>query len=374
MGLFDPIWKTDKEEKIPKAIAAVQKEADPAKLETIATSAHFAKIRLAACDRISSKDTLAEIAKASDCDVACQLLDRLSGRDDLLMSVAECFANAYNARLLVPLLGKVEKPNLEKLINITCAIVDHRKRDGKFFRDIDGYERILESVGRAAYKAYGDKAKASALIEQCVAGWNYAMNSNNSAKASFETVIGWHSPVMRELETALPKDPKGQRNYINRYKKQADKDGELHFTRAREVLGCCLCIEALRPYAYDVYQVVHTDRLRCDLSGLEGKPDPLRDARARHERTCVRWKESAQKLISLAMNQPELIYPVRGQLAQAINGAKAQVRERKQVGYKTVHQRVAPDAPDDWTEARKVPDYAFSTKKTPMGLVFPPEN
>ena len=34
---------------------------------------------------------------------------------------------------------------------------------------------------------------------------------------------------------------------------------------------------------------------------------------------------------------------------------------------------VAPDAPDDWTETAKIPDYEYSTKKVPMNLHFPAE-
>jgi len=365
---------TDKKEKIPKAIAYVERVTNLAKLKTIAMSAGFTEIRVAACARITDQDTLAEIAKADYVpDVAYQLLNRLNGRDDLLMSVAEHYASGYNARLLVPLLAMVAELDVEKLIELTCAIVDGRKRDGKWFRDIDGYDQIMEAVGRTVCRAKGDKVRAAALVESCADGWNYAMTDAKSADAVFKTVVGWHTPIIRELEAVLPDDPEGLRSYIDSLKQDrvtlADGD---RTARTRVIMDFCMLKDTLRPYAYDIYVVLQT-WLRCDLTVVGDKPDSRREALDRFERGCANWKKSAQALITLAKEQPEIIYPVRGQLEQAINGAEAQVRDRRQVGFKTVYQKVAPDAPEDWTEAVKVPDYKYSTKKIPMNLHFPAE-
>ena len=373
MGLFTPIWMTTKEEKIPKAIAAVEKMSDPAKLKTIATSARSGRIRAAACTRITDRDTLSEIAMAGDCDVACALIGRLAGRDDLLMSVAAHFASGYNARLLVPLLDMIGEPDIEKLIEFTCTIVDQRKRDKKWFRDIDGYERIMEAVGRTACRVNGDRARATALVEDCAGGSNYALISAQSAAASFQTVVGWHTPIIHELEGSLSNNSESLRAYIDSLKQEVVTLADGHQAdRNRVILVCCMLEDTLRPYAYDIYVVLQT-WLRCDLTVVGDKPDSRREELDRFERVCANWKKSAQALIILAKEQPEIIYPVRGQLEQAINGAEAQVRDRRQVGFKTVYQKVAPDAPEDWTEAVKVPDYKYTTKKIPMNLHFPAE-
>ncbi len=373
MGLFAPIWMTTKEEKIPKAIAAVEKMSDPAKLKTIAMNANFGKIRVAACTHITDRDTLAEIAMAWDCDVACQLIGRLAGRDDLLMSVAAHFASGYYARLLVPLLNMVGEPDIEKLIELTCTIVDERKRDGKWFRDVDGYDRIMEAVGRTACRVNGDRARAAALVEDCAGGSNYALTSAKSAAAAFQTVVGWHTPTIRELEDVLPDDPEGLRAYIDSPEQEIDTLADGHQTsRTRVILDCCMLEDTLKPYAYDIY-VILQNWLRCDLTVFGDKPDSRKEAMDRFERSCAKWNKSAQALISLAKEQPEVIYPVRGQLARVINGAEAQVRDRRQVGYKTIKQRVTSDAPDDWVETVKVPDYEYSTKTIPMNLHFPAE-
>lgn len=373
MGLFTPTWMTDKEEKISKAIAAVEKVSDPAKLKAIATSAHFGKIRVAACARITDRDTLAEVAKAGDCDVACQLIERLDGRDDLLMSVAARFASGYNARLLVPLLGMVAEPDLEKLIELMCAIVDHRKRDGKFFRDVNGYCRIMEAVGRTACRASGDRVKAAALVEDCVGGSKYALTSAQPAAVAFQTVVGWHATIMRELEGSLPDNPEGLRDYIDSLEQEVVTLADGHqTTRNRVILVCCMLEDTLRPYAYDICETLQ-NLLRCDLTVFGDQPDPRQEALDRHEMACANWKKSAQALITLAKEQPEVIYPVRGQLEQAINGAEAQVRDRRRIGFKTIYEKAAPDAPDDWTETVKVPDYEYTTKKMSMDLHFPAE-
>lgn len=371
MGLFTPIWMTDKKEKVPRAVAAVEKVTDPERLRTMATSANFGDIRIAACARITDQDTLAEIAEAGGSDVACRLLERLSGRDDLLMSVAGHFASGYNAGLLVPLLSMVGDPDSEKLIGLACAIVDHRKRDGKWFRDIEGYDRIMEALGRAACRAHGDRAGTAALIADCAHGWHYELTNARPVRAAFDISAGSYSTVTGELEKALPGDIVRQRIFID----SLGKNGENAIGLPAKILGCCLMIGDLRPFAYDVFRVVDTARLRCDLTGLgsEKGQDPRNQALKEHEKVCAGWKESAKSLISLARERPEIIYPVRGQLEQAVNGAEAQIREKKQAGFKTIYRKAAPDAPEDWLEAVRIPDYRYSTRKISMNLRFPAE-
>lgn len=371
MALFKPIWKTYKEEKIPKAIAYVEKVTNPARLKTIAMNANFGKIRVAACARITDQDTLAEIAMSWDCDVACQLIGRLAGRDDLLMSVAAHFASGYNASLLVPLLDMVGEPDIENLIELTCTIVDERKRYKKWFRDIDGYDRIMAAVGHTACRANGDSTRAAALVESSADGWNYALTDAKSADAVFQTIVGWHAPIMHELEGSLPDNPEGLRAYIDSLKQEVVTLADGHQAN-RVILVCCMLEDTLRPYAYDISVILQT-RLRCDLTVFGDKPDSRKEAMDRFERACAKWKKSAQALISLAKEQPEVIYPVRGQLARVINGAEAQVRDRRQVGYKTIKERVMSDAPGNWAETVKIPDYEYSTKKVPMNLHFPAE-
>ena len=61
MGIFDPIWKTDKFEKEDKAIAAVRKISDPQKLKEIALTAPLQHVQEAAIKGISDQKMLFEI-------------------------------------------------------------------------------------------------------------------------------------------------------------------------------------------------------------------------------------------------------------------------------------------------------------------------
>ena len=61
MPLFEPIWKTNKAEKLEEALAAVQGLEDPKKLRDIALNAQLAEVRCAAVEKISDQEILREI-------------------------------------------------------------------------------------------------------------------------------------------------------------------------------------------------------------------------------------------------------------------------------------------------------------------------
>lgn len=62
MGLFKPIWMTEKIEKKNKALQAVSKITDQAVLKDIAIHAPLKSVALAACERVTAENDLAEIA------------------------------------------------------------------------------------------------------------------------------------------------------------------------------------------------------------------------------------------------------------------------------------------------------------------------
>ena len=63
MGLFSPAWMTDKKAKTAKAIAAVEKIADPNQLKEIAFNAPLQEVQNAAVDRINDQEILTAIAE-----------------------------------------------------------------------------------------------------------------------------------------------------------------------------------------------------------------------------------------------------------------------------------------------------------------------
>ncbi len=61
MGLFDPVWKTGKTEKLQEALAAVREVSDPKKLREIALTAYLPEVRFAALEKISDPRVLQEV-------------------------------------------------------------------------------------------------------------------------------------------------------------------------------------------------------------------------------------------------------------------------------------------------------------------------
>ena len=68
MGLFKPAWQSDNE---VKALMAVEKETDQAKLLEIAKCASISEVRCAAVQKLKDKNTLADFAKNSKDKAIC---------------------------------------------------------------------------------------------------------------------------------------------------------------------------------------------------------------------------------------------------------------------------------------------------------------
>ena len=68
MKLFEPIWKTNKREKLEEALAAVREITDPGKLQEAALSAYFPEVRSAALERITDQKLLHKVILANDTD------------------------------------------------------------------------------------------------------------------------------------------------------------------------------------------------------------------------------------------------------------------------------------------------------------------
>ena len=68
MKLFEPIWKTNKREKLEEALAAVREITDPGKLQEAALSAWFPEVRSAALERITDQKMLHKVILANETD------------------------------------------------------------------------------------------------------------------------------------------------------------------------------------------------------------------------------------------------------------------------------------------------------------------
>lgn len=168
MGLFSPIWMTENRKNVDRAIAAVNKMSDPAKLAKVALNAHFAPIVIAACERIDDKDVLAQAGCRSGSDVAMAVVDKLEGRDDLLLKVARAYPFASCAALLEPAIDKLREPDPAALAKLRNAMAQQRlsaERDGSWQESsAEGYRRVMDAFGRAiARRGGGSQAMADAM-------------------------------------------------------------------------------------------------------------------------------------------------------------------------------------------------------------------
>ncbi len=87
MGLFTPVWMTEKWSKKEKAIAAVQKIRDQEKLFTVATAAPLEEVRIAAIRRLTDQDRLFRIASVHRpvCDDDVAAAEMISDPEKLFM-------------------------------------------------------------------------------------------------------------------------------------------------------------------------------------------------------------------------------------------------------------------------------------------------
>jgi hypothetical protein len=89
MGLFDPAWTRNDPSKVEKALKAVGKLNDPAKLAEVALKAPLVRVQMAAVERLADQGWLAEVARqVSDVDVQAAALAKVSDQGVL----------AYHAR------------------------------------------------------------------------------------------------------------------------------------------------------------------------------------------------------------------------------------------------------------------------------------
>ena len=275
---------------------------------------------------------------------------------------------------LVLSLKALEGPNPEGVYDAFAAVakvLSQRQREG-FQPEFNGQYRLwdaLDAVGRAACRSDEDLAKAAAIAFSCATDY---------AELPSEDEIGRHAETMKRLKGKLPDDPDGQRAFINAMedaKRSLGHSGIACFTGyqgTKELLDCCMLIESLRPYAYDVLVTLNSVMLyRSHWVRLAARPEPTLESLISHAKDCKRWRTAARRIIALSSERPDVLYPVWDRLDAAINGAKAYVFVSQEVGKKQVQRRLSPDAPDDWTETATAPAFEKADLETPMKLHFP---
>lgn len=93
MGLFKPIWMTDKIAKLDRAVEAVKAINDPAQLAKVARSVPFDGVALEALSRIDDEHTLFEIAMpggTASSEVRATAFSKVRDRELLLQLMDAC--------------------------------------------------------------------------------------------------------------------------------------------------------------------------------------------------------------------------------------------------------------------------------------------
>lgn len=117
MGLFDPVWKTSKPEKLQEALEAVREIRDPNKLRDIALSAYLPEVRYAALERISDPQVLKEVilANSTSYEIRRDAAERIS--DPAVLTEIAMQRQAYPAD--GDAIAKLSDPGLLKQIALS---------------------------------------------------------------------------------------------------------------------------------------------------------------------------------------------------------------------------------------------------------------
>lgn len=217
MGLFEPIWMTDKTKKMPKAIATVEKMSDPRQLKEVALQAKFSDIKLAACAKIDDPYALAEVAVAGDFFVAQRLLERLSGHNDLLKQVALRYAS--NGKLVAKAIDAMSAPTAADLAKLRLAVTnahcsyDIARGRTKVYSEMtqieqNAYQQAKTQVSKAIGRAMGTIADGqelyAAIKTLCAHGWSVPGFSEMLARLTPEQLrsLEQDSEVNQEVRVA----------------------------------------------------------------------------------------------------------------------------------------------------------------------------
>ena len=114
MSLFEPIWKTNKEEKLDEAMKAVRAIEDPKKLRDVAMNALLPEVRMEAVSRITDEKLLREIVIGQETNFDARKAAIQKINDEGILSEIAVMRSAYPAD--GEAIAKLENPQLLKEI------------------------------------------------------------------------------------------------------------------------------------------------------------------------------------------------------------------------------------------------------------------
>ena len=227
MPLFEPIWKTNKAEKLDEALTAVQAMEDPKKLRDVALYAQLAEVRCAAVEKISDQELLRELVinEESAFDVKKAAVARIS--TELYLAEIAIKRSCYPAD--GEAIAKLENQELLKKIAMSEAGWEQSKAVYKIKN-----QRDLKEIAEK-----GEKGAARKTAIRSITDPDILLDIMEGTSERFIITEAFHR--FDELLRARPDDSKTESwhdRYLSIVLKETQKDSKVnldYFQRSDEL-------------------------------------------------------------------------------------------------------------------------------------------
>ena len=213
MSLFDPAWKTNKEEKLDEAMAALRAISDEEKLRDAAMSALLPEIRLEAVSRIENEKLLREIVlgEETNFDARKAAIQKIS--DEAILREIAVMRSAYPAD--GEAIAKLE--NIALLKEIAMSETGHEQSKAVYkIKD----QQILKEIAEK-----GEKGEARKTAIRCMTDPDMLLDLMEGTSERFIITEAFHR--FDELLRGMPRNDKigeWHERYLNIVLKENQKD------------------------------------------------------------------------------------------------------------------------------------------------------
>lgn len=239
MSLFEPVWKTNKEEKLNEAMSAVQAIEDPKKLRDVAMNALLPEVRLEAVNRLADEKLLREVVVGENTNFDARKAAVQKINDETVLAEIAEQRSAYPAD--GEAIAKLENPELLKKI----AMSEHGWEQSKAVYKITD-QTILKEIAEK-----GEKGDARRTAIRCMTDPEELLNIMEGTSERFiiteafkrfdellrqrpddAKTDAWHDRYLEIVVKEEQKDAKVNLDYFQRY----DELGRIYHEAVREDL------------------------------------------------------------------------------------------------------------------------------------------
>ncbi len=224
MSLFEPIWKTNKEEKLDEAMIAVRAIDDQKKLRDVAMNAQLPEVRLEAVNKLSDEKLLREVVVGEDTNFDARKAAVNKINDETTLAEIAEQRSAYPAD--GEAIAKLENPELLKKI----AMSEHGWEQSKAVYKITD-QAILKEIAEK-----GEKGDARRTAIRCMTDPDMLLDIMEGTAERFiiteafkrfdellrqrpddEKTDAWHDRYLDIVVKEEQKDAKINMDYFQRY-------------------------------------------------------------------------------------------------------------------------------------------------------------